>query len=607
MSHPVVLDLNEEIESAEDDLLQDCSAAFLFDVNKRIDAAEKFHKTISSSWERNWELYLGDHWTTKPLSYKSYLVNNKIRSNIETIIGYTTDSKPKAYFIPPNEEQAKQIEELEKVHDSIWDSNSMNVKLSIAIRYAKLMQCGFFKVMVEENIKGEHEIHINIVHPSEMRVDPNATNEDDAEYMYWKRLVPLSYVRNNYERGCLVKASSSKDLQAERLKNKVNSPISNMSGGQVTSPASDNFYVIDNTLPPSSSPLSPSADPMVELIEYWCKDYEMEETTDVLEDGTTIFSKVAKYPGGRLLTICNNVPLQCVKHPYNHGLFPFIRIPSLDVGTFWGLDEISHLDHLQTSLNRVFSYVMEFIRYSGNCPWIYDQGCLTKPELLGDRPGLRIEKKQGSDVHREAPPQMPQYIFSYIQFLIDAIEDQMGVRPVLQGKRGSRSGVALDTQQEAALIRLRPFASSLDMALRRMGKMIVSLVKQYYTETRIIQVLGRDGTPQFFEFDGKNIVGDWDMRVVTAAGMPPSRSARFQQAGQLFNQKAIDQQAYLEAADWPNRDKIIARMQNQPQQQALPTGKPNKTRPPKAGGKNINTTPKEGVANKTPSSKFIQG
>ena len=102
--------------------------------------------------------------------------------------------------------------------------------------------------------------------------------------------------------------------------------------------------------------------------------------------------------------------------------------------------------------------------------------------------------------------------------------------------------------------------AALEAALEDTGRVVVSLIQQFYTTPRMIRILGSAGDVAFVPFDGTHIRGDWDLRVGAGSTLPLSKSVQAQLALQLYGMQAIDQRALLEHVDFPDFEKILQRM-----------------------------------------------
>jgi hypothetical protein len=134
----------------------------------------------------------------------------------------------------------------------------------------------------------------------------------------------------------------------------------------------------------------------------------------------------------------------------------------------------------------------------------------------------------------------------------------------------------------------------MEAALKQVGIMVVKLMLEYYTEPRIMRILGEGGKfeaiklfkepdlekaktiKQLIEIDPNTgqptgmkafnlseIDPDFDLNVTIEPAMPLSKSARFQQGEKLLSLGAIDPQAMLDISDFPDKEKIKERMKQQ--------------------------------------------
>jgi hypothetical protein len=105
----------------------------------------------------------------------------------------------------------------------------------------------------------------------------------------------------------------------------------------------------------------------------------------------------------------------------------------------------------------------------------------------------------------------------------------------------------------------------LNDALRDMGELILSRIKQFYTEPRQIAVTREDGSGSvdFHEIYSDDLDGIYEIDVDVGSSLPSSQTLVFQQAITLNELRLIDGEAVLEAIEWPKRDRILKRMKEQ--------------------------------------------
>ena len=166
----------------------------------------------------------------------------------------------------------------------------------------------------------------------------------------------------------------------------------------------------------------------------------------------------------------------------------------------------------------------------------------------------------------------------------------LGNVDVLQGRKpaGVEAAAAIEALTEAANTRMRLKVRFMEAALRQLGRLVVSMIQQFYDTKRIIRLAGRDaetlldkeldylnvnaptGMDQQGELLLENMIpkdSEFDVRIGAGSTLPVSRQSRFQQALQLFQVRAIDQMELLKHSGWPRFEEVIARMQQEQEAQ----------------------------------------
>jgi hypothetical protein len=78
-----------------------------------------------------------------------------------------------------------------------------------------------------------------------------------------------------------------------------------------------------------------------------------------------------------------------------------------------------------------------------------------------------------------------------------------------------------------------------------------------------------NGKTQAKQYKGSDMAHPVNLTVVSGSTLPVSRIQQREEALELFQKGAIDQQDFLEHMEWPNRDQIITRMQAGPMAQVM--------------------------------------
>src|SRR5690606_13445253 len=152
--------------------------------------------------------------------------------------------------------------------------------------------------------------------------------------------------------------------------------------------------------------------------------------------------------------------------------------------------------------------------------------------------------------------------------LMRNMETITGVHDVTQGRRPGQvtAASAIAMLQEAGQARIRDKARNLEDMIRRVGRLMVSRILQFYTPGRIIRIRGQGGAQEFLQWDPTQVHHGLDFNVEAGSSLQMNEQLRYQLALELFQAGAIDVQGLLEVSNFPQRDEIIQRMQ---QQQAM--------------------------------------
>ena len=212
-------------------------------------------------------------------------------------------------------------------------------------------------------------------------------------------------------------------------------------------------------------------------------------------------------------------------------------------------------------------------------------------ENIVTRPGLVIPAIGGAaSVNWLHPPRVPGELFAMNDRDKMDFDTILGNVDVLQGRRpaGVEAAAAIEALTEAANTRMRLKVRYMEGSLRQLGRLVVSMIQQFYNTQRVIRLAGRDAETlldkelDFMDINSptgmgpegqllmRNIIpadSEFDIRIGAGSTLPVSRQSRFQQALQLFQVGAIDQIELLKHSGWPRFEEVIGRMEQEKQAQ----------------------------------------
>lgn len=274
--------------------------------------------------------------------------------------------------------------------------------------------------------------------------------------------------------------------------------------------------------------------------------------------------------------ICGNAVLLEVPGSdlWGHGNQPYERWNPNDSGEWYSPSIVELLAPLQRSLNRNLAAIESNIELVGNPVLLEDVRAGLSRVARPNTPGQRLPKQGGTstDVRWLDPPQMhPQMAMQLIDFYVGEMERISGLSAIVRGATptGRNAQGVLDSVQEAAFVRIRLALRNMEYMMRRSGVKVASLIAEFYDEPRVISYLGPSGAQMvaslgkqhFYRHDAQGGYSPLRFALHVRAGStdPMSQGARSAEADTLYAMGAIDDEAVLQAHEFPNWPLIVQR------------------------------------------------
>lgn len=262
---------------------------------------------------------------------------------------------------------------------------------------------------------------------------------------------------------------------------------------------------------------------------------------------------------------------------WSHGDQPFERWVPVDTGEFWGMGLVTLLAPLQHELNDMLASLSQNIRLAGNPIFLESTRSGIQRTRITNKPGQRLTVNPGAEVRWMEPPRMaPHEVMPLVQFYVGEMERISGLSAIVRGATptGRNSEGVIGSMQEAAFVRIRLALRNLEFTLRRLGNKTAALIAEFYTEERVVSFLGPSGERMIAGLRGKHFyVPDrnsdtpsplrFALHVQAGSTLPTSRQARSADADTLFAMGAIDEEAVLQAHEFPNWPDVVARVREQ--------------------------------------------
>ncbi len=333
---------------------------------------------------------------------------------------------------------------------------------------------------------GEHQL--DVVSPYELDVDQAATTIEDARWLMHTKARSIEWVREQYpNKGRFVTPEnvSTESFYEKRLKQTVGIY------GYTTGTHGDE---------------NKTAKGLVNVHEYW-------------------EAPSGRYPKGRLIIVAKDVVLHDGPNPYNHGKFPFVEAREVDVsGRFWGMAMLEQVIPLIRNLNKARSQEVENRNLMGRPKMLVPRTSKVGQhafdaeagEIIDYHPGPRGEKPE-----LLAPATTTLSTQNEIQHTLNDIQEVLAWHEASRGILPSANvpAAALERLQRADDSSLGVTNSNLEDMARKVAVMLLWNSAQFYSEERLVRVVGHSNEVEATRIKGDQISGDdpqanyFDVRV----------------------------------------------------------------------------------------------
>jgi len=273
-------------------------------------------------------------------------------------------------------------------------------------------------------------------------------------------------------------------------------------------------------------------------------------------------------------------------NPYWDGVHPYDMMDwYVDVDTPWGLSEISALKNPQTLYNKIIEVLIENGMLMNNGMWIADYNAFDVDgwKQLTNIPGGIIKKRPGTEVRRDAPAGLPPSLMQLATYLENFIEKEPGIHELTGKKPGQvQSGLGVEAMQQMAAAMIRIKSRALESLLQRVGQKFISRVIQFFTTDRILYGIGPSGDFKEYLFVRKHFHEalsaealkdahrDFRFRVIPGSSLSMTKTQKGLLAAELMKIGAVDDQAVLEAIEFPNWKEVLERTKMKQQAGLMP-------------------------------------
>lgn len=508
-----------------------------------IDLVETWYKdcknqrvTTERQWYMNMAFYFGRQnvrlmntqstgssfklYTPKAPPWRVRLVINKTRGYIRTELAKVTAQRPRFFVVPATGEDEDLV--AARVSEQIFDSVYSNYNVKRVVRQAEWwnLVCGnaFIKnywdsgaVDKASNQKGDFVIeHVT---PFHVYVPSLTTEELELQpYLIHSMTKSMEWANNSFP----------------HLK------------GKLTANASGTNDILDaGFLNIIGARTKPSNEVLV--LETWIK------------PGNSMF------PNGGLVTLVGGQVAQVIeKFPYEHGMYPFSKLDNVESGKFYTTSIIEDIIPLQREYNRTRSQIIEAKNLMSKPKLLAPKGSVDAKQITSE-PGQVIFYIPGFNPPTPLALQpLPQYVLQEVTQLQQDMDDMSGQHEISRGQNPSQvtAATALSFLKEQDDTRLSGTIESLENAIEKLGKQVLSNAVQFWTTERVIRIVGRDQSFDAQRYKASDLGGNLDVRVEAGSALPQSKAAKQAFVMDLLKMGLIPQDKGLEMLDIGGIEKV---------------------------------------------------
>lgn len=570
--------------------------------------AKKARSKYDRNWAKYYRLFRGMQWDVRRPSYRHAEVVNHIFKTIQSTVPIQTDNRPRFEFLPEEPQDLELSTILNQAAEADWMKGNWGLEQLHTIYDANFYGTGISSLLHDKKKNyGAGGLCYDSSDPMYFFPDPDALDVNKrCGFVVYAEPIDVSKLKREYP-------DKAKFLKPD---------LADLGSSSRADPGADRFTIPnDNWASIAEGAVEASGKDKCLKITVWIRpeflsdDYDEEQG----EDGK--FTQKAKWPKGRKIVIASKVVLENTENPYEDGEIPFQRLLNYAVPhEFWGISEVEQLEGPQKTFNKLLNFALDVLTLMGNPIWVVDNTSGIDTDNLVNKPGLVVEKNQGSEVRREEGVQLQPYVLQLTEKMVEWFDSVSGSQEVSRGVQptGITAASAISSLQEAAQTRLRQKARNMDYYLQDLGRQWLSRTFQFRTAPEIFRLTGSDGAMNYFRLHvedhqftemvekpnpmgipelvsqptgeiGKRVVvqpygengqmdltqqkvyetrAKFDVRVVTGSSLPFAKAEKETKLLNLFDRGIIDQEEVLKESDYPNWQAVKLRMEQAAQAKA---------------------------------------
>ena len=255
------------------------------------------------------------------------------------------------------------------------------------------------------------------------------------------------------------------------------------------------------------------------------------------------------------------------KGKFSKPIMPVQHIRYTDIPyKLWGVGLVENLLDLQNIYNRTRNQVIENIDLMSHPKWLIPKSAGVSNNAIKGKPGEKIYyNSAGGAPSQIAGSPLPPYVMINIQQLQGEMNDIAGIHSTSMGKRavGINSAAAIEQLSGQDTSQLAMTQLNIENAIRDLATTVLVLMKEYYTQEKMVRMMDDQGNMIFKAISGTNIVEDAEVHLEAGAIFADNANDRNAKVIQMLQLGLITKEdAVQELSFKTNRGYVLKKIAN---------------------------------------------
>lgn len=270
-------------------------------------------------------------------------------------------------------------------------------------------------------------------------------------------------------------------------------------------------------------------------------------------------------PKGRYVVWCEKPNTILYDGPWElpHQMLPLVQFPGIRMpGRVEDEAIITHARPIQKEINKTISQIVQMKNLTVAPQMLAPVGSMRQRPTNEPNAVIEYAPINGAVPEWRQMPAIPPYVFEHLREMQGRIDRLFNITLVGRGEvpPNVEAGLAIDLLQETAVDQVAPVIQSIENALARAGKIMISLAHKYYVEERIMKIRGEGGRVYVEKFKQSDIDGGVDFRAEAGSGLPRTRAMRMMRIKELVGMQVLRPDQALKYLDLADMNGVRARL-----------------------------------------------